>query len=142
MPSLRDERRSELALYHDQRYTFTRHLDRVGVPQLVRREPPPYTSCSGSPAQVGSRGGARPRSPARGAVDHAEERPDRQLQTQLEPCLQLLPAPGVHADLAAPTALAATDEQGATAPIEIALGKGERFLDAQASSPQHHDQPA
>jgi hypothetical protein len=49
-------------------------------------------------------------------------RPDRQLQTQLEPGLQLLPAPGVHADLAAPAALAASDEHGATALIEIALG--------------------
>jgi hypothetical protein len=55
-------------------------------------------------------------------VDHAEQRPDRQLQTQLEPGLQLLPAPGVHADLAAPAALAASDEHGATALIEIALG--------------------
>jgi hypothetical protein len=68
---------AELALDHDQRYTFTRHLDRVGVPELVRREPPPYTSCGGGPAQVGSRGGARPPSAAGGTIDHAEQRPDR-----------------------------------------------------------------
>jgi hypothetical protein len=52
------------------------------------------------------------------------------------------PSPRRHADLAAPATLAASDEQRATALIEIALGKGERFLDAQASSPQNHDQPA
>ena len=35
MPSM-----TELALNHDQRDALVRHLDRVGVPQLVRREPP------------------------------------------------------------------------------------------------------
>jgi hypothetical protein len=32
---------SELTLDHDERYTLVRHLDRVGVPQLVWREPAP-----------------------------------------------------------------------------------------------------
>jgi hypothetical protein len=58
------------------------------------------------------------------------------LQAQLEPWLQLLPPPRVHADLAAPAALTASDKQRAPARIEIALGKGERFLNAQPSSPQ------
>jgi hypothetical protein len=35
-----------------------------------------------------------------------------------------------------------SDEQGASARIEIALAKGQRFLDAQPGSPQDHDRPA
>lgn len=35
----------ELALDHDERDALVRHLDRVRVPQLVRREPPAYTRC-------------------------------------------------------------------------------------------------
>jgi hypothetical protein len=44
--------------------------------------------------------------------------------------LQLFPAPRVHADFAATSALAAPDEQRAAAVIEIRFGKHERFLDA------------
>ena len=36
----------ELALDHDERDAFVRHLDRVSVPKLMRREPPPH-ACSG-----------------------------------------------------------------------------------------------
>jgi hypothetical protein len=40
---------SKLALDHDQRDAFVSHLYRVGVTQLVRREPPPNTRvCRGS----------------------------------------------------------------------------------------------
>jgi hypothetical protein len=35
---------SELALDHEQRNSLARHLNRVGVPELVTREPPPHTS--------------------------------------------------------------------------------------------------
>jgi hypothetical protein len=56
--------------------------------------------------------------------------------------MELLPAPGVHADLAAPSALATPNEQGAAALIKIGLGEGERFLDAQPGAPQDHDQSA
>ncbi|MGH2451846.1 MAG: hypothetical protein ACRDGE_11365 [Candidatus Limnocylindria bacterium] len=44
--------------------------------------------------------------------------------------------------LAAPTSLAAPDEQGAASLIEIGLGERKCFLDAQPRSPQDHDQPA
>jgi hypothetical protein len=37
---------SELALDHDERDALKRHLDRVRVPQLVRREPPAYTAAA------------------------------------------------------------------------------------------------
>jgi hypothetical protein len=68
--------------------------------------------------------------------------PERQLEPRFEPGLQLVPAPGIHADFAASATLAASDEEGAAALIEIALGEGERFLDAQAGAPQDHDQGA
>jgi hypothetical protein len=63
-------------------------------------------------------------------------------QTDMMPRLQLLPAPGVHAELATSASLSAPHEHGATALIEIGLGEGERFLDAQHSTPQDHDQRA
>jgi hypothetical protein len=75
-------------------------------------------------------------------VDDAQQRPDGQLEAKLEPRLQLLPSPGVHADLATPAALSSPHEQGAAAVIEIGLGKRERLLDAQTSAPQDHDQAA
>jgi hypothetical protein len=42
----------------------------------------------------------------------------------------LFEAPVVHADLAAPTALAALHEHGAAPAVEIAFGQIQRFLDA------------
>jgi hypothetical protein len=44
--------------------------------------------------------------------------------------------------LAAPSAFAATDEQGAAAIIEIGLGERQRFLDASPGAPEDHDQAA
>jgi hypothetical protein len=38
---------SELALDNDQRDAFTSHLDGVGVAELVRREPAPYSRHGG-----------------------------------------------------------------------------------------------
>ena len=46
----------ELALDHDERNTFVRHLDRVGVPQLVRREPPSDARCDSRVVQLLTRG--------------------------------------------------------------------------------------
>src|SRR5215212_429649 len=43
---------------------------------------------------------------ARGSGDDAEERPDGQLEACVEPWLELLPAPCVHADFAASSAFA------------------------------------
>ena len=56
--------------------------------------------------------------------------------------LEFLPAPVVHADFAAASALAAADEQRAAALIEVGLGERERFLNAQPSSPEGHDRAA
>ena len=45
---------AELALDHDQRNALARHLDGVGVAQLVRREAPPHTGCDCGPAEIAS----------------------------------------------------------------------------------------
>jgi hypothetical protein len=42
----------ELALDDRQRDPFVRRLDRVRMPQLVRREPPPHTSLHSEPAKL------------------------------------------------------------------------------------------
>jgi hypothetical protein len=80
--------------------------------------------------------------PASRAVDDAEQRTDRQLAPHVKPRLELLPAPCIHADLATAPALAASNQERATALIEIAFGESERFLDAQPGSPHDHDEPA
>jgi hypothetical protein len=43
---------TELALDHDERDSFVRHLDCVGVPQLVWREPPSHPGCDGRMVQL------------------------------------------------------------------------------------------
>jgi hypothetical protein len=78
---------AELALNYDQRHSFTRHLDRVGVPELMWREPSTHTRCGGGPAQVRAGGRARRRSAAGGTMDDAEQRTDGQLESPLEPGL-------------------------------------------------------
>ena len=45
-----------------------------------------------------------------------------------QPGLELLPAPVVHADLSAPAALAAADQQRAAARVEVGLGERERLV--------------
>jgi hypothetical protein len=42
----------ELALDDDQRHALVSHLDRVGVPELIRREPPAHSGCGGGPRQL------------------------------------------------------------------------------------------
>jgi hypothetical protein len=64
-----------------------------------------------------------------------QQRADRQLDADVQPLLQLLPGPVVHADLAAAAALPA-------AGVEVSLGERERLVNAQPGSPEHDDQPA
>src|SRR5215210_5958926 len=91
---------AELALDDDQRHALAGHFDGVGVAELVRREASPHASLAGDAAQLGAGGGGRPGPPARGAVDDAEQRTDRQFDPRLEPGRELLPGPVVHPDLA------------------------------------------
>ena len=61
----------KLTLDHDQRNTFVRHLDRMSMPQLVRREPPPHTRSGGGMVHLlARRGGLSPAS-SRRSVDRA-----------------------------------------------------------------------
>jgi hypothetical protein len=76
------------------------------------------------------------------AVDHAQQRTDRELTPRLKPGQELFPAPGVHTDFAAAPALAAANQQRAATVIEIAFGERKGFLDAQPGAPHDHDQPA
>jgi hypothetical protein len=126
---------AELAEDDDQRHAFARHLDRVGVAKLVRREASPHAGGGRCAAELGAGGRGCPRSAAGRSVDDAEQRADGKLNAELEPGLEFLPAPVVHADFAAASALAAADEQRAAALIEIGLGERERFVDAQPGSP-------
>jgi hypothetical protein len=48
----------ELPLDDRQRDPFVRHLDRVRVSELVRREPPPHPGLSGKPPELAA-GGSR-----------------------------------------------------------------------------------
>ena len=47
---------SELALDNDKRDALVCHLDRVSVPQLMRREPPPHAGYGGGMVQLLARG--------------------------------------------------------------------------------------
>jgi hypothetical protein len=106
----------------------------------MRRESPPDTRLGSEPPELDPDAGARPRPPSGRAVDDAEQRSDRQLDAGGEPRSQLLPAPGVHADLAPTAALAAAHEQRAAPRIEVALAQSQRLLYAQPAAPQHDDQ--
>jgi hypothetical protein len=78
--------------------------------------------------------------PARRPLDDAQEWADRKLASQLEPRLQLLPRPTVHADLAPAPALTAPHEKRAAGLVEIAFGQLQRFVDPEAGSPEDHYQ--
>jgi hypothetical protein len=76
------------------------------------------------------------------SVDHAQHRADRELATDLQPWVELLPCPAVHANLTALAALPAPDEYAAAGSVQIALLKRERFADSQARAPEHNDEGA
>ena len=71
------------------------------VSELVRREPSPDPGRRGGAVQLGS-DASRPAGSAAGrATDHTEQCAGWQPGTELEPWVELLPGPTVHADLAA-----------------------------------------
>src|SRR5919201_1400863 len=122
--------------------TPSRHLDGVGMAQLMRRKAPPHTGPARHLAQLRACRGGRPGPSAGRIVDHVEQRPDRQVDADLQPRRDLFPGPVVHADLAAPAALAAPHQQRPAARVEVGLGERERLVDAQAGAPEHDDQAA
>ena len=62
---------SELALDHDERDAFVRHLDGVSMPQLVRCEPPSHTRRAGGVVQLLARRGRLPPASGGGSVRRA-----------------------------------------------------------------------
>jgi hypothetical protein len=123
---------AELALDHDQRHAFARHLDGVGVAQLVRREAAPNPGRGGRAPQLRACRSGRPVAAARRAVDDAQQGTDRKLGPQLEPGPEFFPSPRVQADLAPAPTLAVPDRERAAALIKIALGQSERLVDPPA----------
>ena len=83
----------ELSLDNDQRHALVGHLDRVRMPELMGREPAPDSRCYGGPAQLAARRCRLPVAPGGWAVDHAEQRADRELDAELLPRLKLLLIP-------------------------------------------------
>ena len=77
----------ELALDDVERHALARELERVGVPELVRDKAPPDADRPREAAELDAHAGCAPGVAAGGPVDHAEERPDRQLEAELEPAL-------------------------------------------------------
>jgi hypothetical protein len=72
--------------------------------------------------------------------ENTEERADWEPDAQLEPWLQLVPRPRIHADFAPTSSLAATHEQRAAPVVKVGFAERERFLDAQPRAPEDHDQ--
>jgi len=60
---------------------------------------------------------------------HAEQWADRTFETQVDPPLQVLPCPLVHADLAAAPSLAAANEQRSATVVEVGLVERRRLVD-------------
>src|SRR5215218_968797 len=111
----------------------------LGVAELVRRKSPADSGVGREAVKLEAHTGTGPAAAAGGAIDDAEQRPDRQLGTRGEPGAQLFPAPGVHADLAPSAALALADEQRPAVLVEIGLEQRKRLVDAQPGAPEHHD---
>jgi len=61
------------------------------------------------------------------------------LEAHVDPGLQLLPGPLLHADLAAAAVLSAANEQRAAAVAQVALAEDQRLVNPESRSPQHDD---
>lgn len=110
---------SELALNDHEGDSFVCHLHGMRVPELVRREATSDSCCRSCMVKLLACGRGLPAAAGGWSVNHAKDRADRKLATDLEPWLELLSRPAVHADLASLAALAAADEHGATGTVEI-----------------------
>jgi hypothetical protein len=82
---------AELALDHDDRAPFVRHLDRVSVQELMGCEASPDASCFGGVLELLAYCGGLPMPSACRPVDHADQSSDRQARSELEPRFELLP---------------------------------------------------
>ena len=81
----------QLTLNDDQWNALVGHLDRVRVPQLVRREPSAHPGDGCRPSQLLARRGLLPMPAGCRTVDDAEKRADREPGSNLDPSLELMP---------------------------------------------------
>src|SRR5450755_198800 len=132
----------ELPLDDYERNAFACHLDCVSVPELVWRYAASYSSSGGGASELPARGRCFPVASGGGAVDHAEERADRETRAEVLPGFELFPCPGVHSDLAALVAFPVADKDSSAAGVHVGLGERERFADSQPGAPEHNDQRA
>ena len=68
----------QLALDQRQRDPLAQQLDGMRMAELVRGYTPADPGCDGGAMQLKASGAGRPRVPARGSGDHAEQRADRE----------------------------------------------------------------
>src|SRR5450755_3872363 len=129
----------ELSLDDVDRHAFAGELDGVRMAQMVRREPAAHPGLGGERAELAADGGRGPRATAGWAVDDAEQRPDRELETVLEPAVQVLEPPVVHPDLTTTIALTVADQHRPAGRVHVGLGQGQRLGDPQPAAPQHRD---
>jgi hypothetical protein len=101
---------AQLALDDVERHALVGELDGVGVAQLVGCEAARTAAFRGDAPQLRAGGVARPGPAAGPTVDHAQQRADRHRQPELEPEAEVIPAPAVHADLAAAASFRVADQ--------------------------------
>ena len=99
---------SEVALDDVDRDALTGEFDRVGVAQLMGREPSAHAGRHGELTQLGARRGRRPTASPGATVDHAEQWSGRQQHALREPRSQLFEPELVHASFAALVSLTVT----------------------------------
>jgi hypothetical protein len=133
---------TELSLYDKQRDTLARHLYRVRVAKLVRRDrrltparAAAVWSCARTPAGAHGRPRVGPRRMQNNAPTGREERRATHGASWSQ-------GPAVHPDFATLAAFAASDQDRASAGVEVALGERERLADPQTSAPEHDNQAA
>jgi hypothetical protein len=131
---------SKLALDDDEWHALAGHLNRVGVSKLVRCEATPNARGHCEVTQSRPGGGCRPGTAGRRSTHYAKQRADGHRQADLQPLAEVLPSPGIHADLATSAALPAPDQNAPAGRVQVALGKRQRLIDSQSCAPKQHDQ--
>jgi hypothetical protein len=114
-------------------------LDRVRVPQLMRREAAAHAALGGELPEFAADGRGWPSATAGRAVDDAEQRSDRQLHAVLEPPVEVIETPVIHPRLAALVVLPVPDQQRPASLVDIGLAGREGFRDPRPAAPQHRD---
>jgi hypothetical protein len=132
----------ELALNDEQRHAFARHLHRVGVSELMRREPASHTRPGGSVVQLRSDTRRCPRATGSRTAQHTEQSADRQRGAQLQPWAQLLPGPrSIPTSRRLPPLPRRTRIAPRCRSRSLSLSARASLM-RQPGTPEHDDQPA